>query len=162
MTQQSGQQSLAYILLQRRILEAIPIDPPIGYSQLQEKTHLSGSDLDGGLLELEALGVITRTQTSDIALYCRVSNASEKEWYSVTEAANYLSVSKRTVQQLIHDGEMIAYRVGRGGHHRIRRMDLDSPMHRNDPTGLTELSAAEDPVLAELWDNEQDTAYDRL
>ena len=104
MTQQSGQQSLAYILLQRRILEAIPIDPPIGYSQLQEKTHLSGSDLDGWLLELEALGVITGTQTSNIALYCRVSNAPEKEWYSVTEAATYLSVFKRTIQQLIHDG----------------------------------------------------------
>ena len=80
----------------------------------------------------------------------------------MTEAATYLSVSKRTVQQLIHDGEMIAYRVGRGGHHRIRRMDLHSPMHRNDPTGLTELSATEDPVLAELWDNKQDAAYDRL
>jgi len=162
MTQQSGQQYLASILLQQRILEAISIDPPIGYSQLQEKTHLSGSDLDGWLLELEALGVITGTQTSNIALYCRVSNAPEKEWYSVTEAATYLSVSKRTVQELIHDGEKIAYRIGRGGHHKIRRMDLDSPMHRNDPTGLTELSAAEDLVLAELWDNKQDAAYDRL
>ena len=97
MTQQSGQQYLASILFQRRILEAIPTDPPIGYSQLLEKTHLSGSDLDGWLLELEALGVITKTQASNIALYCKVSNAPEKEWYSVTEAATYLSVSKRTV-----------------------------------------------------------------
>ena len=97
MTQQSGQQYLASILLQQRILEAISIDPPIGYSQLQEKTHLSGSDLDGWLLELEALGVITKTQASNIALYCKVSNAPEKEWYCVTEAATYLSVSKRTV-----------------------------------------------------------------
>ncbi len=106
--------------------------------------------------------MISRTQTSDVALYCRVSTAPEKEWYSVMEAATYLSVSKRTVQQLIHDGEMIAYRIGRGGHHRIRRTDLDSPMHRNDHSGLTELSAAEDPVLAELWDNDQDAAYDQL
>ena len=97
MTHQNGQQYLASILLQRRMLEAIPIDPPIGYSQLQEKTHLSGSDLDGGLLELEALGVITKTQASNITLYYKVSNAPEKEWYSVTEAATYLSVSKRTV-----------------------------------------------------------------
>ena len=156
------QQYLASTLLQRRILEAIPIDPPIGYFQLQEKTQLHGSDLDGGLLELEALGVITKTQISDVAFYCKVSNAPEKEWYSVTEAATYLSVSKRTVQQLIHNGEMIAYRVGRGGHHRIRRTDLDSPMHRNDHSGLTELSAAENPVLAELWDNDQDAAYDQL
>ena len=41
-------------------------------------------------------------------------------------------------------------------------MNLDSPMHRNDPTGLAELSAAEDLVLDELWDNEQEAAYDRL
>ncbi len=162
MTQQDGQRYLASIALRRRILEAIPDDPPIDYFKLRDKTRLFGSDLDGGLLELEALGVITRIQKSDIALYCRAKTASEKEWYSVTEAASYLSVSKRTVQQLIRDGEMIAYRVGRGGHHRIRRTDLDSPMHRDDPSSLTELSSVEDPVLAELWDNEEDAAYDQL
>ena len=66
------------------------------------------------------------------------------------------------MQQLIRDGEMVAYRVGRGGHRRIRRTDLDGPMHREDHFGLVELVGAEDAVLAELWDNEQDAAYDRI
>ena len=65
-------------------------------------------------------------------------------------------------EALIRDGEMVAYRVGRGGHRRIRRTDLDGPMHREDHSGSVELAGAEDPVLSELWDNEQDAAYDRL
>ena len=77
-------------------------------------------------------------------------------------AAKYLSVSKRTVQQLIRDGEMVAYRVGPGGHRGIRRTDLDGPMHREDNAGLVELGEAVDPALSALLDNEQDAAYDRL
>ena len=61
-------------------------------------------------------------------------------------AAKYLSVSKRTVQQLIRDGEMVPYRVGRGGHRRIHRTDLDGPMHREDHSGLVELVGAKDAV----------------
>ena len=78
------------------------------------------------------------------------------------DAAKYLSVSKRTVQQLSRDGDMVAYRVGRGGHSRIRRTDLDGPMHREDHSRLVELVGAEDAVLSELWDNEQDAAYDQI
>ena len=78
------------------------------------------------------------------------------------DAAKYLSVSKRTVQQLIRDGEMVAYWVGREGHRRIRRTDLDGPMHREDHSRLVELVGAEDAVLSELWDNEQDAAYDQI
>jgi len=63
---------------------------------------------------------------------------------------------------LIRDGEMVVYRVGRGGHRGIRRTDLDGPMHREDNAGLVELGEAVDSVLSELWDNEQDAAYDRL
>ena len=162
MTQEDGQRYLASIAIRRRLLEAIPTEPAIGFFELREKTRIYGSDLDGGLLELEALGVVKKIQTSGQTVYCKVSTEPEKEWYSVSEAATYLSVSKRTVQQLIRDGEMVADRVGRGGHHRIRRMDLDSPMHRDDPLGLTELNAIDDPVLADLWDNERDAEYDRL
>ena len=81
---------------------------------------------------------------------------SVKEWYSVDDAAKYLPVSKRTIRQSIRDGEMVAYRVGPGGHRGIRRTDLDGPMHREDNAGLVELGEAVDPVLSELWDNEQD------
>ena len=78
------------------------------------------------------------------------------------DAAKYLPVSKRTIRQSIRDGEMVAYRVGPGGHRGIRRRDLDGPMHREDNAGLVELGEAVDSVLSELWDNEQDADYDRL
>ena len=59
-------------------------------------------------------------------------------------------------------GPPLGARVGRGGPRRLRRTDWDGPMHREDPSGSVELAGAEDPVLSELWDNEQDAAYDRL
>ncbi|MDA1127833.1 MAG: helix-turn-helix domain-containing protein [Chloroflexi bacterium] len=162
MTQNDGPQYSSSIGNRQGLLELIPADAPIGYLELRRKTTLSSTDLDGALSELEDLGVIVSKQTTNQVFYRRVWAGPGKEWYSVVEAAQYLSVSKRTVQQLIRDGQMVAYRVGRGGHHRIRRADLDSPMHRNDSSGIAELNGAEDPVLAELWDNEQDAEYDRL
>ena len=162
MTQNDGLQYSSSISNRQRLLGLIPTDPPIGYLELRRRTTLSSSDLDGALSELEDLGVIDSKHTTNQVFYWRAGVGLGKEWYSVVEAAQYLSVSKRTVQQLIRDGQMVAYRVGRGGHHRIRRTDLDSPMHRDEPPGIAELNGAEDPVLAELWDSEQDAEYDRL
>ena len=146
----------------QRLLELIPTDPPIGYLELRGKTEMTVAGLDGALAELEHLGVIDAKRTPNQVFYWRVGTDAGKEWYSVGEAATYLSVSKRTVQQLIRDGEMVAYRVGRGGHHRIRRGDLDSPMRLEGQAGLTEMGRADDPVLSELWDNEKDAEYDHL
>ena len=162
MTLEDGQKSPGAAATRRRVLEQIPEDPVVGYLELLAKTGLTGPDLDEALSVLENLGVIKSKKTAKEVLYWKAGTAPGKEWYSVEDAAKYLSVSKRTVQQLIRDGEMVAYRVGRGGHRRIRRTDLDGPMHREDHSGSVELAGAEDPVLSELWDNEQDAAYDRL
>ena len=162
MTLEDGQKSSGSAANRRQVLEQIPEDPAVGYLELIGKTGLTGPDLDETLFELENLGVINSKKTAKEVLYWKAGAAPGKEWYSVEDAAKYLSVSKRTVQQLIRDGEMVAYRVGRGGHRRIRRTDLDGPMHREDHSGLVELAGADDPVLSELWDNEQDAAYDRL
>ena len=157
-----AQQFRATVVNRRQVLEHIPDDPAVGYRELLRKTGLTGFDLDEALAELENLGVVNSKKTANEVLYWKAGSVPEKEWYSVEDAAKYLSVSKRTVQQLIRDGEMVAYRVGRGGHRRIRRTDLDGPMHREDHSGLVELGGAEDPVLLELWDNEKDAEYDRL
>ena len=162
MIQDDGQRFRAAAANRRLALEQIPEDPAAGYSELRRKTGLIDAELGQALRELEDLGVIVSKKTANEVLYWKAGAVPDKEWYSVEDAANYLSVSKRTVQQLIRDGEMVAYRVGRGGHRRIRRTDLDGPMHREDHSGLTELTGAEDPVLSELWDNEQDAAYDRI
>jgi excisionase family DNA binding protein len=162
MTLDDNQQLRDAAANRRLVLEQIPEDPAAGYLELRRKTGLAGADLDEALAELEGLGVIISKKTTNEVLYWKAGAVPDKEWYSVEDAANYLSVSKRTVQQLIRDGEMVAYRVGQGGHRRIRRADLDGPMHREDHSGLVELAGADDPALSELWDNEQDAAYDRL
>jgi len=162
MTLDDNQRSRDAAANRRIVLEQIPVDLAAGYFELRRKTGLAGADLDEALAELRGLGVIISKNTVSEVLYWRASAVQDKEWYSVEDAANYLSVSKRTVQQLIRDGEMIAYRVGQGGHRRIRRTDLDGPMHREDHSGLMELAGADDPVLSQLWGNDHDAAYDRL
>ncbi len=89
-----------------------------------------------------------------------------KEWFTVEEAAEYLSVSKRTIYKLTQEGRLPAFRIGQERHRRFRKEDLDKVPRlgeeTREPEGLLTLTAKADPVLAEIWDNEKDAAYDRL
>jgi hypothetical protein len=64
--------------------------------------------------------------------------------------------------KLIKDGQLAAYRVGTGGHRRFRRDDLERLMKPEEFESVDTMTAAADPVLAELWDNEKGAAYDSL
>ena len=90
----------------------------------------------------------------------------QQEWFTVDEAAEYLRVSRRSIYKLCQEGDLEAYRTADSGHRRFRKEDLDSVMKKNTPESETDallvLTAAADPVLAELWDNDMDAAYDRL
>ncbi len=90
------------------------------------------------------------------------SSLESQQWYTIEESANYLRVSSRLVYQLVQEGQVTAYRVGSGGHRRFKREDLDAVMHREDEPDMSVLTARDDPVLAELWDNERDAEYDKL
>jgi len=89
-----------------------------------------------------------------------------KEWFTVEEAAEYLCVSKRTIYKLTREGRLPAFRIGKERHRRFRKEDLDKvPYPGQGATSieaLLKLSAEADPVLAEVWDNEKDAAYDRV
>ncbi len=89
-----------------------------------------------------------------------------KEWFTVEEAAEYLRVSKRTIYKLTKEGRLPAFRIGKERHRRFRKEDLDKvPLLGERITGIGEmakLTAKDDPILAELWDNEKDAAYDRI
>ena len=89
-----------------------------------------------------------------------------KEWFTIEEAAEYLCVSKRTIYKLTQEGRLPAFRIGRERHRRFRKEDLDKAPRLGENTensgSLLTLTAATDPVLAELWDNEKDAAYDRV
>lgn len=89
-----------------------------------------------------------------------------KEWFTVEEAAEYLRVSKRTIYKFTKEGRLPAFRISQERHRRFRKEDLDKvPRPSGETTsmeGLLKLSAKSDPVLAEIWDNEKDAAYDKL
>lgn len=89
-----------------------------------------------------------------------------KEWFTVDEAAEYLRVSKRTIYKLTREGRLPAFRIGKERHRRFHKEDLDRVPRPGDETinlrVFLQLSAKADPVLAEAWDNEKDSAYDRI
>ncbi|MBI4304632.1 MAG: helix-turn-helix domain-containing protein [Chloroflexi bacterium] len=89
-----------------------------------------------------------------------------KEWFTVEEAAEYLCVSRRTIYKLTKDGRLPAFRIGQERHRRFRKEDLDKvprpAEETKSPESVMELPERTDPVLAEIWDNERDAAYDRI
>ena len=89
-----------------------------------------------------------------------------KEWFTVEEAAEYLCVSRRTIYKLTKEGRLPAFRIGKERHRRFRKEDIDKvprPAEEiENAEALLKLSAKADPVLAEVWDNEKDAAYDRV
>jgi len=89
-----------------------------------------------------------------------------KEWFTVEEAAEYLCVSRRTIYKLTEEGRLPTFRIGKERHRRFRKQDLDKVPRPGEEIAnieaLLKLSAKADPVLAEVWDNEKDAAYDRV
>jgi len=89
-----------------------------------------------------------------------------KEWFTVEEAAEYLCVSRRTIYKLTKEGRLPAFRIGKERHRRFRKEDLDKVPRPAEEIAnveaLLKLSAKADPVLAEVWDNDKDAAYDRV
>ena len=89
-----------------------------------------------------------------------------KEWFTIEEAAEYLCVSRRTIYKLPRAGRLPAFRIGRERHRRFRKEDLDkvprSAEEARNMGNMLALTARADPLLAELWDNDKDAAYDRI
>ena len=92
--------------------------------------------------------------------------AITKEWLTVGEAAEHLCISRRTIYKLTKEGRLPAFRIGKERHRRFRKEDIDKVPRPGEDTAnietLLKLSAKADPVLAEVWDNEKDAAYDRV
>jgi excisionase family DNA binding protein len=92
--------------------------------------------------------------------------AITKEWFTVEQAAEYLCVSRRTIYKMTKEGRLPAFRISKERHRRFRKEDIDKALRpgreATNSEALFSLSAKTDPVLAEVWDNEKDSAYDRL
>ena len=145
-----------------RVMECLQYDHALSYFEIRQQTGLYGQPLDDALIQLEALGLIHSKQLKDVMHYLKLQKATQQQWFTVDEAAQYLRVSRRTIYQLVREGELVSYRVGEAGHKRFKREDLDRAMHKEDIVELYAMTAAGDPVLAELWDNEKDAAYDQI
>lgn len=59
------------------------------------------------------------------------------EWFTPTEAANYLRVSRQAIYKYMERGILPYYELKTGGGRRLRRSDLDSllepPSIKSDP-----------------------------
>ena len=85
---------------------------------------------------------------------------TESPWRTLGEAADYLRVSQRTMRTLVARERVTAYRVNPRGALRFKADDLDECL---EPTaGPGPLTAISDPLLAELWDNDDDAIYDDI
>jgi len=89
-----------------------------------------------------------------------------KEWFTIEQAAEYLCVSRRTIYKLTSEGRLPAFRISRERHRRFRKEDLDKVPRSAEEVkhmeNMLALTARADPMLAELWDNDKDAAYDRI
>lgn len=86
---------------------------------------------------------------------------TESPWLTLREAADYLRVSQRTMRTLVVREQVTAYRINPRGALRFKAHDLDRalvPIAERH----TVLRAEDYPVLAELWDNEDDAIYDDM
>ena len=143
------------------VMQSLSSGQPFTERQIQSETGLETRSLNFALANLQERGRIERKWLGASAYYVAIM-APPQDWYTIDESAGYLRVSRRTVYQLIHDGQLAAYRVGAGGHRRFRRDDLERVLRQDDSTSIDTMTAAADPVLAELWDNEQDAEYDSI
>ncbi len=145
-----------------QVMNCLANDKALTQTELQESTGLDTKSLVLALGKLEELGKIRTKQFESARYFLKVASVPHQQWYTLDEAANYLRVSRRTIYQLLQKSQLASYRLGQGGHRRIKQSDLDHVMVFDEGEDLYAMNAVSDPVLAELWDNEKDAEYDNL
>jgi len=144
------------------VMQSLSGGQPLAKRQIQTETGLTTESLNIALSKLQEIGKIEHKSLGASTYYAAIRSAPPQDWYTIDESASYLRVSRRTIYKLIHDGQLAAYRVGAGGHRRFRKDDLERLMNPEGAEPANAITASDDPVLAELWDNEQDSIYDRI
>ena len=145
-----------------QVYRCLPNDRALTESEIRLASGLSTKSLNYALSKLEEMGKIKSQWLGASNRYLKVMRVSPHEWFTIDEAADHLRVSRRTIYQLVQEKQLTSYRVGRAGHRRFKLEDLSAAMQREEVGEISSLTAVADPVLAELWDNEKDAAYDAL
>lgn len=144
------------------VMQHLPSEQALELRDIQNITGFDTKSLNRALPELVKMGYLREKDINGTKYYLKVANAQPQEWYTIDEAANYLRVSRRTVYQFVQERQIVSYRLVKGGHRRFRREDLERAVQREEVPAADVLLGVEDPVLAELWDNEKDAEYDRI
>lgn len=144
------------------VMQHLPSEQALELRDIQNITGLDTKSLNRALPELVKMGYLREKEINGTKYYLKVAVAQLQEWYTIDEAAKYLRVSRRTVYQFVKERQIVSYRLVNGGHRRFRREDLERTMHREKVPAADAFNGVEDPVLAELWDNERDAEYDRI
>jgi excisionase family DNA binding protein len=76
-----------------------------------------------------------------------VLNHGQEKLLNTQEAAEYLSVSSKTIIRLVKSGQLKAHRIGRGGRMRFRQADIDGAL-------IPESSAGHDRDLDSFINNQ--------
>ena len=145
-----------------QVLNSVGELESVSYLEIQRKTRLDGAGLDEALDRLERLGLVKSQNIQGIVHYWKPEQTQAQKWYTVNEAAQYLRVSRRTIYQLVKEMQLAPYKVGTAGHRRFRQEDIDAVMRKEQVAPESALRASDDPVLAELWNNDRDAEYDKL
>ena len=145
-----------------RFMECLSADQALTEREIQAATKLDTKSWNYARAKLIELGWIQKKWLGAAEHYLKVAAISPQEWYTIDEAAEYLRVSRRAIYQFLQQGQLASYRVAKGGHRRFKREDLDRVIQKETGEDVYTMTAAGDPVLAELWDNEKDAEYDRL
>ncbi|MBU1628115.1 helix-turn-helix domain-containing protein [bacterium] len=53
-----------------------------------------------------------------------VAERELEQWFTVSQAAEFLGVSKTTVRRLSNSGDLKNYRIGTGRHRRFKKKDV--------------------------------------
>lgn len=151
--------------LVHRVFQSLPEHHALMESEIVAQANLTAKEsnyVNDALAKLVELGRIRKKQIGGADRYQKEASPTIQQWYTINEAANYLRVSRRTIYQLLQEGQLASDRVGRAGHRRFKREDLDLVMQKEEGEELYAMSEIADPVLAELWDNEKDAEYDQI
>lgn len=145
-----------------RVMGCLPDNEALTQNEIEQRAGLKTKKVNYALPALLKLGYIQEKWVGGSKHYMKVTSVQRQAWYTIDEAANYLRVSRRTVYQLLKEGQLAGYRVSERGNRRFTHEDLDRVMQKEEDVDSYATNAVADPVLAELWDNAKDAQYDSI
>ena len=95
-----------------RTMRALPDDEGLTLDELSDATGLETKSLNDSLISLHRLPAIKIKLIGPSEYYLSVIAPTLQQWCTIDEADEFLRVSKRTIYQLLREGQFVCYCVG--------------------------------------------------